>query len=226
MRRTNSFRGLTSAIMVVSSRSFSSSAVAAKCGLSTVNYNRDSYTNSLLYSTAENVKIPGTSATIPSENIEAVADLEPKSLWSQFAIISSIPRPSKQEEQILAYIKSFAEERDLKWKQDSIGNLVVFHPGCGVGKSAPAVILQGHVDMVTEKNSNTEHDFETDPILLQQLPPMHNEQNNKKEQWLGAKGTTLGADNGIGVAATLALLETPIDDENAVLPPFRSSIYH
>lgn len=178
--------------------------------------------HSRLYSTAESVKIPGTSVTIPSENLEAVANLEPKSLWSQFATISSIPRPSKQEEQVLAYIKSFAEERNLKWKQDSIGNLVVFHPGCGVGKSAPAVILQGHVDMVTEKNSNTVHDFEKDPILLQQLPPIHNEKTNKNEQWLGARGTTLGADNGIGVAATLALLETSIDDENTILPPLEA----
>ncbi|CAJ1969979.1 unnamed protein product [Cylindrotheca closterium] len=118
--------------------------------------------------------------------------------------------------------KAFAEERNLKWKQDSVGNLVVFHPGCGVGKSAPAVILQGHVDMVTEKNSNTAHDFEKDPILRHQLAPIHNEQTNQKEQWLGVKGTTLGADNGIGVAATLALLETSVDDETAALPPLEA----
>jgi len=225
MRTSNSFRGLTSAILVASSRSFSSSAVTAVSSLSTLKLkrNNDSKSNTRrLHQTVDSAVIPGTSVAIPPENLEAVDKLEPKSLWSQFAIISSIPRPSKQEEQVLAYIKAFAEERNLKWKQDSVGNLVVFHPGCGVGKSAPAVILQGHVDMVTEKNGDTAHDFDKDPILLHQLPPFHNEQTNQKEQWLGAKGTTLGADNGIGVAATLALLETPIDDETAVLPPLEA----
>ncbi|KAL3927797.1 MAG: hypothetical protein SGBAC_012928 [Bacillariaceae sp.] len=223
MRTTNSFRSLTSAILVASSRSFSPSAVSAVSSLSTLKRNDDSKGNSRLHQTvADRTVIPGTSVIIPPENLDAVANLEPKSLWFQFAVLSSIPRPSKQEEQVLAYIKAFAEERNLKWKQDSVGNLVVFHPGCGVGKSAPAVVLQGHVDMVTEKNGDTTHDFEKDPILLHQLPPIHNEQTNQKEQWLGAKGTTLGADNGIGVAATLALLETPSDDETAVLPPLEA----
>lgn len=90
-----------------------------------------------------------------------------------------------------------------------MGNLVVFYPGTGRGERAPAVVLQGHVDMVTEKNRDTEHDFEKDPILLQQLTDTYND-IPKGETWLGARGTTLGADNGIGVAAALALLETPI----------------
>ncbi|CAJ1966208.1 unnamed protein product [Cylindrotheca closterium] len=224
MRISNSFRSLTSAILVASSRSFSSSALTAVASLSTLKKNNDNMRNRRLHQTVDisSTMIPGTSVALPPENLEAIAKLEPKSLWSHFAILSSIPRPSKQEEQILDYIKAFAEERNLKWKQDSVGNLVVFHPGCGVGKSAPAVILQGHVDMVTEKNSDTAHDFEKDPILLHQLAPIHNEQTSQKEQWLGAKGTTLGADNGIGVAATLALLETSVDDETAALPPLEA----
>lgn len=152
---------------------------------------------------------------VPPENFQAIDKLEPQSLWSQFAILSSIPRPSKQEEAVIRYIKDFAEKRDLKWKQDSVGNLVVFHPGCGTGKDAPAVILQGHIDMVTEKNSDTVHNFETDPILLRRF------QRGAGEEWLGAQATTLGADNGIGVAATLALLETPITDETP-LPPLEA----
>jgi dipeptidase D len=153
---------------------------------------------------------------VPPENLEAIANLEPKQLWSHFATLSSIPRPSKQEDQVLTYIKAFAEERNLKWKQDGIGNLVVFHPGCGAGKSAPSVVIQGHVDMVTEKNSDSSHDFEKDPILLRQFI------QNENEVWLGARGTTLGADNGIGVAAALALLETPVDDEQTTMPPLEA----
>jgi len=154
---------------------------------------------------------------VPPENYKAIDKLEPQSLWSQFAILSSIPRPSKQEDAVISYIKGFAEERQLTWKQDAIGNLVVFHPGCGTGKEAPPVILQGHVDMVTEKNSDTKHDFEKDPILLKRFV------KENGQDWLGAQGTTLGADNGIGVAAALALLETPVDDDSdKVLPPLQA----
>eukprot|EP00586_Coscinodiscus_wailesii_P013007 CAMPEP_0172497720 /NCGR_PEP_ID=MMETSP1066-20121228/104130_1 /TAXON_ID=671091 /ORGANISM="Coscinodiscus wailesii, Strain CCMP2513" /LENGTH=530 /DNA_ID=CAMNT_0013270651 /DNA_START=154 /DNA_END=1746 /DNA_ORIENTATION=+ len=160
-----------------------------------------------------------TKVTIPPGNIKAIADLEPQALWSQFATLSSIPRPSKQEEAVLSYIKSFADERNLQWKQDAVGNLVVFHPGCGQGKDAPAIIIQGHVDMVTEKNNDSQHNFETDPILLRRF------QLDNGENWLGAKGTTLGADNGIGVAAALTLLDTPLnegDDHHAPLPPLEA----
>lgn len=157
-----------------------------------------------------------TAIKVPAETLEAVKGLQPEPLWSQFAILSSIPRPSKKEDDVIEYIRSFANERNLKWKQDSIGNLVVFHPGTGKGKDAPAVILQGHVDMVTEKNAETKHDFDKDPILLRKF------EMNAGETWLGAKGTTLGADNGIGVAAALALLETPVDDETVILPPLEA----
>jgi len=142
--------------------------------------------------------------------------LEPQSLWSQFAAISSIPRPSKKEDAVLSYIKTFAEKRNLSWKQDAVGNLVVFHPGNGNGKSASAVVIQGHVDMVTEKNSESSHNFETDPILLRQFTMREN------ETWLGARDTTLGADNGIGVAAALALLETPVDEDGIIMPPIEA----
>jgi dipeptidase D len=192
--RAYAFRSFTSAILMASST----------CCLSP---SSSSY-SSTLASAVPNV-------FIPPENLEAIDKLEPKSLWYQFAIISSIPRPSKKEEAVIRYIKEFAEKRNLKWKQDAVGNLAVFHPGCGTGQEAPPVILQGHIDMVTEKNSGTSHDFETDPILLRRF------QRGAGEDWLGAQATTLGADNGIGVAATLALLEIPVTEETP-LPPLEA----
>ena len=174
-------------------------------------------TSALLVASSRCLSSPSTMSmskvAIPPENLEAISNLEPASLWSQFATLSSIPRPSKQEDAVLDYIKAFAEERNLEWKQDAVGNLVVFYPGSGTGKDAPAVVLQGHVDMVTEKNSETQHDFEKDPILLRRF-------QKGTENWLGAKGTTLGADNGIGVAAALALLDTKDDD--ITLPPLEA----
>jgi dipeptidase D len=154
---------------------------------------------------------------IPSDNLRAIDNLEPKALWSQFAILSSIPRPSKQEGALIQYIQDFANHHGLSWKQDRVGNLVVFHPGCGTGREAPAVILQGHIDMVTEKNSDKVHNFEKDPILLRRF-----QKAGTNEDWLGAQGTTLGADNGIGVAAALALLETPVTEESRPLPPLEA----
>ena len=101
--RFHTLRSVTSAIlMATSSRSFSTLAHPA-----------------------------AKSVSIPADNLNAIQDLEPKSLWSQFAILSSIPRPSKQEDAVLQYIKEFADHHNLRWKQDAVGNLVVFHPGCG-----------------------------------------------------------------------------------------------
>jgi dipeptidase D len=167
---------------------------------------------------------------VPPENIVAIQDLEPRALWTQFAILSSIPRASKQEGAALQYIKDFAKHHKLTWKQDAVGNLVVFHPGTighgGQVAATPAIILQGHVDMVTEKNSDKQHNFETDPILLRRFTKKskHNDGEPHEKHWLGAQGTTLGADNGIGVAAALALLQTPTDDSTMLLalPPLEA----
>ncbi|KAG7372024.1 aminoacyl-histidine dipeptidase [Nitzschia inconspicua] len=150
--------------------------------------------------------------SVPPDNLQAIRGLEPSSVWSQFAILSSIPRPSKQEDAILQYIKDFAAHHNLSWKQDKVGNLALFYPG--TVPDAPPVILQGHVDMVTEKNSGTDHDFDKDPIRF--------EPNLVNGSWLTAQGTTLGADNGIGVAAILALLSTPTDDKTVMLPPLEA----
>lgn len=158
--------------------------------------------------------------TVPVENVQAIQDLQPLDVWKHFSVLSSIPRPSKQEDAVLEYIQSIAESRGLEWTQDKIGNLAVFVPGVGPhGTTAAPVIIQGHVDMVTEKNQKTVHDFTKDPILLQRQVVSND------ETWLTAKGTTLGADNGIGVAAALALLEeatAPHDNASVLdLPPLQ-----
>ena len=131
--------------------------------------------------------------------------LEPKTLWKHFEDITKIPRPSKHEERILKFLKEFAHERNLETREDKTGNIVILRAGSGGGEKSPTIIIQSHVDMVCEKNRDSEHNFMEDPLKLY-----------IEEGWLKAKGTTLGADNGIGVAAALALLDLP---EDTKLPP-------
>jgi hypothetical protein len=138
----------------------------------------------------------------------ALNGLEPASVWSFFGQLSSIPRPSKQEEHVLAWLKKFADDRGLAWQQDAVGNIVIRRPGSGGGEAARPVIVQGHVDMVTEKNAGTVHDFTKDPLRLV-----------REGDWIKADGTTLGADNGLGVCAALALLDLP---QGAKLPPLEA----
>lgn len=138
----------------------------------------------------------------------ALEGLEPANLWSLFAELSSIPRPSKHEERVIEWLKAFAGDRKLECVQDAVGNLVIRRPGSGGGENAPPVIIQGHVDMVTEKNAETVHDFMADPIRLV-----------RDGDWITADGTTLGADNGIGVCTALAVLNLPSD---AKLPPIEA----
>jgi dipeptidase D len=125
-----------------------------------------------------------------------VADLEPKALWDHFDQILSIPRGSKEEDQIRDYVVSVVERAGLEHQVDETGNVVVRKPGTAGKEGAPATILQSHLDMVNEKNSDVDHDFSKDPIR----PKLDGE-------YLTAEGTTLGSDNGIGVAAMLAILE-------------------
>ncbi len=134
-----------------------------------------------------------------------VEGLKPEIIWKHFETLTKIPRPSKHEGKILAYIKKFANERHFEIREDATGNIVVLRPGSGSGKNAPTIIIQSHVDMVCEKNRDSQHDFMNDPLKLY-----------IDNGWLKADGTTLGADNGIGVAAAMALLDLP---ENTPLPP-------
>ncbi len=124
--------------------------------------------------------------------------LQPAAVWRVFELLSGVPRGSGNEKGVMDALKAWADERGLAWKQDEVGNLLITIPATkGLEKAAP-VLIQGHVDMVCEKNAATKHDFLTDPIRLQ-----------VKGDWVTADGTTLGADNGIGVAMGLALADDP-----------------
>ena len=124
-----------------------------------------------------------------------IKDLKPSGIWNYFHEITQIPRPSKKEEKIIAYLLEFAKKHNLQAKKDDAGNVLITKPATKGKENLPTVILQGHVDMVCEKNSGTQHDFENDPI-----------ETYIDGDWLKAKGTTLGADNGMGVAAALTIL--------------------
>ncbi len=125
-----------------------------------------------------------------------VSDLEPKSLWRHFDQILTIPRGSKEEDRIRAYVVAQAEEVGLPFQVDGTGNVVVSKPATAGYEDRPVTILQSHLDMVNEKNSDVDHDFDKDPI-----------QPREDGEYLTASGTTLGSDNGIGVAAMLAIME-------------------
>jgi dipeptidase D len=126
---------------------------------------------------------------------EHLSDLQPTSIWSYFKEILAIPRPSKKEEQIIAYLLEFGKAHKLETLQDEIGNVLIRKPATPGMENRKSVVLQSHVDMVGEKNSDKVHDFEKDPI-----------DTFIKDNWVYAKGTTLGADCGIGIAAQLAIL--------------------
>ncbi|KAA6328295.1 Cytosol non-specific dipeptidase [termite gut metagenome] len=121
--------------------------------------------------------------------------MNPQLLFHYFYEISQIPRPSKKEGKILAYLKAFGEKHKLETKTDEAGNTLIKKPATPGKEHLQTVILQSHVDMVCEKNNNIEHDFLNDAIQIE-----------IDGEWMKAKGTTLGADNGIGVAAELAVL--------------------
>lgn len=127
-----------------------------------------------------------------------VKDLNPALVWEIFDAITRVPRPSKKEEKIRAFLLDFAREHAIEVATDAIGNVVMTVPATPGCEQAPTVILQAHMDMVCEKNSDVEHDFENDPI-----------EAYIDGEWVRARGTTLGADNGIGMAAALAALIAP-----------------
>ena len=121
--------------------------------------------------------------------------LSPQPLWNYFEDICQIPRPSKKEEKIIRFLLDFAEKNGLKVRQDEIGNVLISKPATQGRENDPVVVLQSHIDMVCEKNSDTQHNFETDAIK-----PFVD------DGWVRAEGTTLGSDDGIGVAAQMAVL--------------------
>jgi len=124
--------------------------------------------------------------------------LEPKLLWQHFDTIRQTPRPSKHEEKIIKTVKGWAADRGFEVLQDAAGSLTVRVPATAGHENAPTIVLQGHLDMVCEKNSDVEHDFMTEGINVE-----------VDGDWVQAQGTTLGADNGIGVAAGMAIADDP-----------------
>lgn len=121
--------------------------------------------------------------------------LEPAALWEHFYQITQIPRPSGEEAAVRNSIVELAGERDIPWRQDAAGNLVVYVPGSTGRAQESPVVIQNHLDMVTVKTADKQHDFSADPLSLQ-----------VEDGWLLADRTTLGADNGLGCAAALALM--------------------
>lgn len=129
---------------------------------------------------------------------------EPKYLWDQFFNFTQIPRPSKKEEKIAKYLIDLAKEHGLKYVQDKASNVIIYVPGKNGRENDAPIIIQNHIDMVTDATSDRDINFETDPIIT-----------FVKDGWLKADRTTLGADNGIGCAAALAT----IFDKEMVHPP-------
>lgn len=127
-----------------------------------------------------------------------IKNLEPKLLWKYFYEITQIPRPSKKEHRMTEYMKKFGKDHGLETIVDKIGNVIIRKPATKGMEKCKGIILQGHLDMVPQKNSDKKFDFEKDAI-----------ETRIDQGWVKANGTTLGADNGIGVAAAMAALTDP-----------------
>jgi len=129
--------------------------------------------------------------------MSTIKDLAPQEIWKHFYTLTQIPRPSKKEAEIIAYMKKFGEDLGLETIVDEVGNVIIKKPATPGMEKRKGVVLQGHLDMVPQKNSDKDFDFEKDPI-----------ETLIDGEWVTANGTTLGADNGIGVAAAMAVLES------------------
>ncbi len=127
----------------------------------------------------------------------AIQQLEPSALWAHFSDLNAVPRASKKEEQVIAFIMAYGERLGLPTRKDAVGNVIITKPATPGKENSPTVVLQSHLDMVHQKNSNTDFDFATQGIRM-----------TLEGDWVRAEGTTLGADNGIGVAMAMALLES------------------
>lgn len=123
--------------------------------------------------------------------------LEPHPIWKNFSALNAVPRPSKKEEKIIEFIKNFGETLGLKTTVDETGNVIIQKPATPGMENRKAVVLQSHLDMVCQKNNDVNFDFETQGIDME-----------VDEDWVRARGTTLGADNGIGVATIMSILQS------------------
>ena len=128
---------------------------------------------------------------------QEIRNLEPKNLWNKFADLNAVPRPSKKEERVIEFIKNFGTNLNLETFEDEIRNVIIRKPATTGMENRKPIVLQGHLDMVHQKNNDTNFDFLTQGIDMY-----------VDGDWVRAKGTTLGADNGLGVAMIMAILES------------------
>ena len=126
-----------------------------------------------------------------------LSQLEPQIIWKNFSALNSVPRPSKKEEKVIAFIKNFGENLNLETIVDEVGNVIIKKAATAGMEDRKAIVLQSHLDMVCQKNNDIEFDFETQGIQME-----------IDGDWVKAKGTTLGADNGLGVASIMSILES------------------
>lgn len=126
-----------------------------------------------------------------------ISELNPKSVWKHFYSLTQIPRPSKKEERAILFLEKFGKDLGLETIKDGIGNIIIRKPATPGMENRKGIILQAHIDMVPQRNSDKVHDFEKDPI-----------QPRIVDGWVYATGTTLGADNGLGLAVAMAVLES------------------
>jgi len=138
---------------------------------------------------------------------EKLLTLEPAIVWKNFVELTKIPRPSKKEGKVIEFMRQWGESKGLETIVDGVGNVIIRKPATAGMENRKTVILQGHLDMVPQKNSDKVHDFEKDPITA-----------FIDGDWVTADGTTLGADNGMGVAITMAVLES----DDIVHPPIEA----
>lgn len=128
---------------------------------------------------------------------QEVRNLEPKELWNKFADLNEVPRPSKKEERVIEFMMNFGKSLGLETIKDEVGNVIIKKPATAGMENKKTIVMQSHLDMVHQKNNDTIFDFDTQGIEMY-----------VEEGWVRAKGTTLGADNGLGVAAIMAILES------------------
>jgi dipeptidase D len=126
---------------------------------------------------------------------EAIRNLEPTTLWNYFADLNAVPRPSKKEERVIQFMKDFGTNLGLETMEDEVGNVIIRKPATAGMEDRMSLVLQSHLDMVHQKNSDTEFDFDTQGIEMY-----------VDGDWVRANGTTLGADNGLGVATLMSIL--------------------
>ena len=126
-----------------------------------------------------------------------IRNLEPVSLWNHFSDLNAVPRPSKKEERVIEFMVNFGEKLQLKTLVDGVGNVIITKPATKGFENKKTIVMQSHLDMVHQKNSETVFNFETEGIKM-----------HINGDWVTASGTTLGADNGIGVATIMAILSS------------------